>query len=63
MVIKKQGDRDEGDDCCTRSTRYGLFYSFFPSSVLTLFFTFVLTAVAVRFKPGCAISAADTSLV
>ena len=36
---------------------------FFLFLFLPLFFAFVLTAVAVLYKPGCAISAADTSSV
>ena len=36
---------------------------FFLFLFVPLFFTFVLTAVAVLYKPGCAISAADTSSV
>ena len=36
---------------------------FFLFLFLPLLFTFVLTAVAVLYKPGCAISAADTSSV
>ena len=44
--------------CCTRSARHG---TLFPFLVLT--FAFGLTAVAMLYKPGCAISAADTSPV
>ena len=36
---------------------------FFLFPFLPLLFAFTLTAVAVLFKPGCAISAADTSSV
>ena len=36
---------------------------FFLFLFLPLTFAFVLTAVAVLYKPGCAISAADTSSV
>ena len=36
---------------------------FFLFLFLTLTFAFVLMAVAVLCKPGCAVSAADTSLV
>ena len=36
---------------------------FFLFLFLPLFVTFVLTAVAMLYKPGCAVSAADTSSV
>ena len=36
---------------------------FFLFLFLPLTFAFVLTAIAVLYKPGCAVSAADTSSV
>ena len=49
--------------CCTHSARHGTLFLFFLFLFLPLTFAFVLTAVAVLCKPGCAVSAADTSSV